>query len=67
MTVRISKNLDRRIKILRNELKYLTTMKANKQLHKVDYSKITDVKEQLKECQRLLKAELVNAPIERLL
>lgn len=67
MTVRISKNLDRRIKILRNELKYLTTMKANKRLHKVDYSKITDVKEQLKECQRLLKAELVNAPIERLL
>lgn len=67
MTVKISKNLDRRIKVLRNELRYLTTMKANKVLHKVDCSKIADVKQQLKECHRLLKTELVNAPIERLL
>lgn len=67
MTVKISRNLHQRLKFLRGEINLLMTMKANKTLNRVDIKQIVEVQQQLKECHRLLKAELVAAPIEDLL
>lgn len=67
MTVKISRNLHQRMKLLKGEINLLMNMKANKTLNRVDSKQFVEVYQQLKECKRLLKEELNKAPIERLL
>lgn len=67
MTITVSKNLDRRIKLLSAEIKSLKTIKDNNILYKTDIERIKECQKQLNICKQLLRTELVNAPIKEIL
>lgn len=64
---RISKNLNRRIQLLKADINYLHICKANNRLHEVDKSFIKNVIEQKRICKELLKQEMLKANIKDML
>lgn len=62
MTKTISKNLNKRLQLLRESTNYLQTILNNG--YKVDNKLLTEHKEQLKICKELLKKELLKTNIK---
>lgn len=67
MTITVSKNLNRRLRLLSAEIKFLSVLRANKNWSKAETMRAIECQKQLAICKQLLRTELVNAPIERLL
>lgn len=67
MVKRISKNLNRRIQLLKADINYLHICKTNNRLDEVDKSFIKSVIEQKRICKQLLKEEMLKANIKDML
>ena len=65
MTVKISKNLNRRIQLLKEQQADMLVFYNNS--GKIPASMIKDFKQDLKVCKQLLKQELLKAPVNNLL
>lgn len=64
---KISKNLNKRLQLLKVDINYLHMCKANNRLHKVEKSFINNVIEQKRICKELLKQEMLKANIKDML
>ena len=62
---KISKNLNKRLQLLRESTNYLQTILNNG--YKVDDKLLTEHKEQLKVCKELLRKELIKTNVKDLL
>lgn len=65
MTKTISKNLNKRLQLLRESTNWIQTVINNG--YKIDNKLLTEHKEQLKICKELLKKELIKTNIKDLL
>lgn len=67
MTITVSKNLNRRLRLLSAEIKSLSVLRANKNWSKTETIRAIECQKQLAICKQLLRTELVNAPLKELL
>ena len=65
MTVKISKNLDRRLRLLRESRNFIEVIVSNRK--PVSKRLLEDYQQDLKICKELLKKELIKAPINNIL
>ena len=63
--IRTSKNLNSRIRILKQTVNRLIIAKDNG--HKIDREQLQDCQQQLAICKQLCRQELLKAPLEELL
>ena len=67
MTITASKNLTTRLRLLSAEIKSLSVLRANKNWSKTETMRAIECQRQLTICKKLLRTELVNAPLGELI